>query len=149
MTDHHLAQINIGRMIGPGINDPSMKSFVDQLEAINALAETSPGFIWRFKEEGGNATAFDPYGDQKMIVNFSVWQDLASLEAYVYKSAHTEVMKNRRQWFERMEKPYYALWYVPAGHIPDFNEANDRLRYLQEYGPSPMAFDFRSKFSPV
>jgi hypothetical protein len=60
-TQFHLAQINIGRIVGADINDPVMKTFVDQLEEVNALAEGSKGFVWRLKDENNNATNLNPF----------------------------------------------------------------------------------------
>jgi hypothetical protein len=143
---YHLAQINIGRITGAAIDDPVMKEFVDQLDTINALAEESDGFVWRLKSGEGNATSFNPYGDNRIIINFSVWESAEQLKAYVYNSAHTEVMRNRKKWFEKFGKPYYALWYVEKGTIPSVKEAVGRLDYLQTNGCSSHAFDFSGLF---
>jgi hypothetical protein len=143
---HHIAQINIARMHGVNINDPIMQEFVDNLEPVNQLADISPGFVWRFKEEGGDATAFNPYGDERIIINWSVWETVEQLEDFVYNSFHTEIMKKQRQWFEKLGRPHYVIWYIPKGHIPTFEEANERLEYLDAHEPSPHAFNFRAKF---
>lgn len=145
---YHLAQINIARMLGENINHPVMKAFVEQLDAMNALAESSNGFVWRLKSGEGNATEFNPYNDERIIVNFSVWQSAEHLRAYTYQSAHTEVMRNRRSWFEKFGKPYYALWYVERGYIPTVQQAVERLEYLQQHGASNYAFDFSNIFPP-
>ena len=123
-----------------------MKAFVDQLDAINALAEQADGFVWRLKSGNGNATEFNPYGDDRIIVNFSVWQSVAQLRAYVYQSAHAAVMRDRKKWFEKLGKPYYVLWYVEKGHIPPIEEAVARLAYFQLNGSSSQAFDFSSNY---
>ncbi|HZA93459.1 MAG TPA: DUF3291 domain-containing protein, partial [Gemmatimonadales bacterium] len=110
----HLAQVNIGRARG-AITDPIMQGFVARLEEINALAERSPGFVWRLQTEDGNATAFRPYPDDDgILINLSVWSDFDSLREYVFRSLHAEVMRQRREWFERFEGVYAALWWVPA-----------------------------------
>lgn len=144
----HVAQLNIARMIGKNINDPQMSEFVAQLDEINLLAESSPGFIWRLKSDDGNATSYNPYNDDRLIVNFSIWENPGQLKDYVYKSAHTIVMKDRKKWFENFGQPYYVLWNIPAGNIPSLDEAVERLTYLQQNGPTEYAFDFKNIFEP-
>lgn len=146
MTSYQLAQINIGRMAGQDINDPIMKEFVDNLDAINQLAEQSEGFIWRLKDESNNASSFNPYHDDRVIINMSVWKDLPSLEAFTFKSLHTDFLKRRKEWFTAFGKPYIAMWWIQAGEIPSIEAAVERLDYLQNHGPSEYAFNFRKKF---
>jgi hypothetical protein len=146
MTDKinelNIAQLNIGRMKGNNIDDPIMKEFKDQLDAINLLAEKSEGFIWRLKDEANNATAFNPFNDERMIINMSVWGSVQHLKDYVYRSAHTVVMRDRKKWFEKFERAYYVLWSVQPGHIPTIDEAIERLNYFHQHGASDYAFDF-------
>lgn len=142
---YYLAQINIGRMLAP-LDDPLMGGFVARLDTINALADASPGFVWRFQTAEGNATAIRPYDDERILVNFSVWTSLEALTAFVYASAHRPVMQRRRQWFERTDAPYMALWWVPEGHIPSVEEARERLEHLRGHGPTPIAFSFQQPF---
>jgi hypothetical protein len=143
----HLAQVNIGRARGE-MTDPVMAEFVARLPEINALAERSPGFVWRLQTEDGDATAVRPYEDRRILINLSVWTDLSSLQAYVYRSAHAGVMRRRREWFERFERVYVALWWVPAAHRPPVAEAVARLAHLEQHGPSPFAFSFAEPFGP-
>ena len=145
----HVAQLNIATMIGKNINDPVMAEFVDQLDSINALAEQSHGFVWRLKSDGGNATDYNPYHDERIIVNFSVWRTVDDLKNFVYKSVHTRVMKDRKNWFENFGKAYYVIWNIPAGSIPSLDEAVARLACLQKNGPTDHAFDFKNIFEPV
>jgi uncharacterized protein DUF3291 len=142
----HLAQVNIGRARGAP-TDPVMQEFVARLEEINALADRSPGFIWRLQTEDGNATAFRPYADNRILINMSVWTDLESLRDYVFRTAHAAVMRRRREWFERFEGIYLALWWVPAGHRPSVEEAVGRLAHLEAHGPTPHAFSFAQPFN--
>ena len=142
---YHLAQINIGRILAP-VDDPIMSEFMARLDEINALAERSPGFVWRFQTAEGNATAVRPYEDDRMLVNFSVWESLEQLQNYVYHSLHTEVMRKRKQWFSQMDKPYLALWWVTAGHTPTVEEAKARIDYLQQHGESEFAFTFKNSY---
>jgi len=142
---YHLAQVNIGRMRAP-LSDPQMAGFVAQLEPINALADTSPGFVWRLQTEDGDATTLRPYEDDSILLNLSVWRSLDDLYAFTYNSEHRQVMKQRRQWFEKFESVYVALWWVPAGHIPDTEEAKERLEYLRTHGETPYAFSYKKAF---
>ncbi|QNH04291.1 DUF3291 domain-containing protein [Pseudomonas sp. B11D7D] len=145
MSAYHLAQLNIAWMKAP-LESPEMADFVANLERINALAEGSPGYVWRLQDEAGDATAIRPFGDD-VLVNMSLWQDVQSLSDYVYKSAHTEMLKRRREWFERVEQAHQVLWWVPAGHRPGVSEAAERLAHLREYGATVQAFTFRHAFA--
>lgn len=144
----HLAQINIAKMIGANISDPLMKDFVDQLDEVNAAAEESKGFVWRLKDDNNNATSINPFEDEQLIVNMSVWESIEDLYAFVYNGRHVEVLKRRKDWFSKM-KLFMVMWYVPAGIIPTVEEAKQRLHYLEINGPSPYAFDFKQRFAPV
>ncbi|WP_018604753.1 DUF3291 domain-containing protein [Uliginosibacterium gangwonense] len=146
MTTYHLAQLNIATM-RDSLESPVMADFVANLDRINYLAEAFPGFIWRLRDEEGDATAIRPFGD-KVLVNLSVWQDVASLKEYAFKSAHVEIMKRRREWFERMQDAYAALWWVPQAHVPTVAEAAERLDFLRSNGPSQRAFNFSQAFPP-
>ena len=119
-----------------------------RLDEINALAERSPGFVWRLKTEDGDATAIRPYDDDRVMINMSVWADFDSLRSYVFRSAHAEVMRRRREWFERFQGIYLALWWVPAGHHPTVAEAVSRLAHLEAHGPTAHAFSFQQPFDP-
>jgi hypothetical protein len=61
---YHLAQINIARLLAP-LDSPTMAEFVALLEEINALADRSPGFVWRLQSEAGNATSLRPFDDER------------------------------------------------------------------------------------
>ena len=143
---YQLAEVNIARMLAP-LDSPLMAGFVARLDAINALADASPGFVWRLQTSEGNATALRPYGDDLILVNLSLWADLPALSAFVYKSRHRQVLQRRSQWFERLNEFYVALWWVPSGHIPTVEEAKERLDYLRTHGESPYAFSFKKPFA--
>ncbi|MDZ4333651.1 MAG: DUF3291 domain-containing protein [Pseudomonas sp.] len=145
MSSYQLAQLNIATMKAP-LESPSMADFVANLERINALAESSPGYIWRLQDEAGDATAFRPFGDD-VLVNLSVWRDVQALSDYVYKSAHTEMLKRRQEWFSKVSAAHMVLWWVPAGHRPSVQEAAERLALLREQGASAQAFSFRQAFA--
>jgi hypothetical protein len=132
-------------MLAP-IDDPVMAEFVAQLPPINALAEGSPGFVWRLQSEGGDATSIKVYDDDMIIINLTVWKDEDSLREFVYKSSHNAVLRDRKRWFEKFDGPYYALWWIPAGDIPSPEQGKERLAYLREHGDSAYAFSFRNVF---
>jgi hypothetical protein len=143
----HLAQVNIARMRAP-LEDPLMAGFVEQLDFINALADRSPGFVWRLQTEEGDATAVRAYADETILFNLSVWASVEALRDYVYQSAHREPLRGRKAWFEPLGAPHLALWWVPAGHRPSVEEARARLEHLQQHGPTPEAFTFAKRFDP-
>jgi hypothetical protein len=146
MSNYHLAQINIGELKAP-LDSPELEPFVDNLDAVNALAEASPGFVWRLKGEGNDATSLRPFGEN-VIANMSVWKDVDSLRAFTYANRdHVAIMKRRREFFARMGKAYMVLWWIPAGHVPTVAEAGDRLELLRRNGPTPEAFTFGEAFS--
>jgi len=145
MSEYYLAQINIARMLAP-IDDPAMAEFVAQLPPINALAEASPGFVWRLQSESGDATSIKVYDDDFIIVNLTVWESVDALRQYVYKSDHSGVMRDRKRWFEKFDGPYYALWWIPAGHLPAPEEGRERLDHLREHGDTDYAFSFKHTF---
>jgi len=142
---HHLAQINIGRILAP-LDDPSMYGFVSRLQEINALAERSPGFVWRLQTDAGNATDIRPYEDNTVLVNMSVWESLDHRRQYVYRTDQADVLRQRKQWFGKFEGPYIVMWWIPAGHIPTVDEAKERLEYLRQHGDTAYAFSFTKPF---
>lgn len=141
MSTHQLAQINIGRLIAP-IDDPRIADFVAQLDAINRLAENSPGFVWRLQSEIGNATDIIYNDDPFVMLNMSVWDSVEALKDFTYRSAHVRVFRERKNWFEKMTFPYYCLWWVPSGHRPTVAEGRERLEHYQTHGATPHAFWF-------
>ena len=145
MLQHQLAQLNIAKMKAP-LDSPIMADFVANLDRINALAEQSAGFVWRLKDESGGATAMRPFGED-IIVNMTVWQDVVSLSDYAFKSAHVDIMRRRREWFERMPEASMVLWWVPKEHRPSVQEAKQRLDHLRQHGATPHAFTFKDTFA--
>ena len=143
----HIAQVNVARALGP-LDSPALAGFVASLGPVNALADASPGFVWRLQTEDGDATAVRVDADPLVIVNLSVWASLEALWAFVYGSAHVGVMQQRRAWFERPAETHMAMWWVPEGATPSVGEAMDRLALHRRHGPAPPAFDFRHPFAP-
>ena len=142
----HLAQLNIAEAI-TSLDDPVMADFVNNTDRINALAESSAGFIWRLKDEDSdNSYTLQLFDSEYILTNMSVWKDRSSLFDYVYNTAHVEIFKRRKEWFSKMPKMHMVLWYIEEGHIPTISEGKDRLEYLREHGESAHAFTFKSKF---
>ena len=142
----HVAQLNIAKPKGDP-DGPLLADFKAALDPINAIADTHPGFVWRLQDDTGNATALRIFGDDSQMINMSVWESIESLWSFVYDSDHLAVMRRRREWFEHM-KMFMCLWWVPAGHIPDIREAEERLLRLRENGPTPYSFTFKERFAP-
>ena len=147
MPKYNLAQVNVGRMRA-ALEDPVMSGFVARLDEINALADRSPGFVWRLQTDAGNATYLRPYDDDRILFNFSIWESVDALRAYVYKSAHAELLRQRREWFEQFRGAFLALWWVPRSYVPGIDEARKRLAHLEANGPSQFAFNFKNVFPP-
>ena len=145
MANYNIAQVNIGRMRAP-LDDPQMAGFVERLDEINALADASPGFVWRLQTDEGNATYLRPFEDERVILNMSVWESVEALRQYVFQTAHRELLRQRHEWFERFQGAYAALWWVPAGHIPGIDEAKRRIAHLDAHGPTQFAFTFQILF---
>jgi hypothetical protein len=147
MTESHLAQVNIGRIVAP-LDSPELADFVAQQPEINALADRSPGFVWRLvDDDGADATGIRPDGnDALLLINCSVWESVEALRNFTYHSDHLRVMSRRREWFHRMAEAHQALWWIPAGHRPTVAEAMERVALLREHGPGPQAFTFRDPY---
>lgn len=142
---YHLAQVNIGRLIAP-LTDPRIAGFLNQLDAVNAIADQAPGFVWRLQSGSGNATDIPYSDDPLMLVNMSVWASLEALRDYVYGTKHLDVLRGRAQWFERLDQPHGCLWWIPGGHLPTVAEARERLDHYRANGPTERAFWFTKPF---
>ena len=141
----HLAQVNIG--IAKGAMDSDvMKVFLDNLDPINAIAEASEGFVWRLKDEGGNATDIVFSDNPNELVNMSVWQSVGALKHFMFKTHHIDFLKRKKEWFETVSEQTYALWWVPVGHYPTVQEAKNKLALLNSKGETEQAFTFKNEF---
>jgi len=145
MATHHLAQVNIARALAP-LDSPTMAGFLVRIAELNVLAEGSPGFVWRFQDGSGAATYTRPFDDDRIVFNMSVWETIEHLHAYAYKSVHAEVFRSRKEWFARLESSAVALWWIPAGHVPTVEDGLARLAHLDQHGPTPKAFTFKTRF---
>jgi hypothetical protein len=147
MSAYEIAQLNVG-IIKDSMDSPVMADFAANLERINALADGSSGFVWRLQSEEGDATSIRPFENDNLLVNMSVWRDVEALNRFVYNTAHVEIMRRRREWFERMNEAFLVLWWVPKGHRPSIDEAIAKLEALRANGPTQNAFTFRQAFPP-
>ena len=147
-AEWNVAQVNVGRLRAP-VDDPLIADFVAGLDQINAVADAAPGFVWRLQTEDGNATAIRPDADDALLaVNMSVWRSVEDLAEYVYRSDHVGFMRRRREWFDRFDGHYLALWWIAADTVPTVDEALERLAHLDRHGPTEQAFTFRHRFDP-
>lgn len=147
MADYYLAQANVARMRA-AMDDPLMEGFVARLEPFNALADASPGFVWRYETEEGDTTEAEVFEDELILFNMSVWESVEALEQYAYRSQHVEAVQKRAEWFERMDKSPLVLWWIEAGQVPTVQQARQRFDKLWQDGPSPEAFTFRYRYPP-
>ncbi|RBP53671.1 DUF3291 domain-containing protein [Arenicella xantha] len=142
---YHLAQLNIALFRLPK-EHPDNKEFIDNLDRVNAIAETQEGFVWRFTGEGNDAMDVQAFDDPNIASNMSLWTDLNSLGAFVYRNKeHREIMRRRGEWFDKIDF-YLVLWWVPAGHTPTLEEAKEKLELLTKGGPTEKAFTFKEPF---
>lgn len=145
---YHIAQLNIGRTVAP-LDAPVMADFVNNLNRINQLGHSTPGFVWQLLSDEGDSTAFRILDDDTLFVNFTVWETIDALFDFAYKSQHVEFFRRRREWFVKLEDlPVLTLWWIPAGHIPTLEEAQEKLLHLRDHGPTPLAFTFKQRFTP-
>jgi hypothetical protein len=150
MGNYELAQVNISRMKAP-LDDESFRDFVDALEPVNAIADHAPGFVWRLQTEDGDATSiraftWDVRGTSGILVNMSVWTSVEALADFVFSGEHLAILKRRREWFHRVQDVMTALWWVPAGYRPTTADAEEKIKHLRVYGPTPEAFTLKQHF---
>jgi Domain of unknown function (DUF3291) len=140
----HFAQYNIGRLHQP-LDHPATAEFVAALDEVNALAESSPGFVWRLTDDatGLSSSYVRAYDDPLMVINLSVWETPEQLQDFVYRSTHTSFLRRRREWFEKLDAAYLVCWWIPAGQVPNVEEAVERLERLRRDGVSDEAFTLR------
>ena len=144
--NYHLAQINIAKFILPA-KHPQNDDFNNAIDRVNKVGEQMDGFIWRFIESYDENVGQQVFGDPKIVVNMSVWRDLEALTQFVYRTPdHLDIMKRRKQWFEKIETPM-VLWWVKQGEIPTIQDGKKRLEYLALNGPSQEGFLFSKPFA--
>ena len=145
VIEKHLAHANVAEM-RTEYDDPQMGGFIARLEPLNAIADSSPGFIWRLNDESADALAAELFGSARLIFNMSVWESVEVLEDYAYKSGHVEAVRKRAEWFVKPTRTPFVLWWIEAGHLPSIEEAKSKFDLLWNSGPSPAAFTFGKRF---
>jgi Domain of unknown function (DUF3291) len=140
MNDMHLAELNVGRLVAT-LDDPRVAEFMAALARVNGLAERMPGYVWRMTGGTGfSATDLAPSDDPQMIPNISVWEDVESLEQFVFNTVHRAFYERRAEWFEILGKQHFVMWWIPAGHKPTLDDALARLALREANGDSDDAF---------
>ena len=147
MGTYHLAQYNLAWLVAP-LDDERIADFRDGIDAINKLAEESPGFAWRHQTDEGDSTSVRVRDDDRILINFSVWESAEALFEYAFHSGHADYYRRRREWFTHEDDPWAVLWWVPAGHEPTVEEGEAKLAELKANGPGPGAFTFKRRFGP-
>jgi hypothetical protein len=141
----HLAELNVALLRQP-LDHPDTAEFVEALDAVNALADSSPGFVWRLVDESGQSSSYVRAADDPLfIINLSVWEAPDSLHDFVFRTAHTPFLRRRREWFQRMDDAFLVCWWVPVGHRPTVDEALDGLDRLRRDGVTGHAFTLRDR----
>src|SRR5690349_15580810 len=134
MSAFHLAQMNTARLRAP-LDDPSMAEFAEGVPLMNALADRSPGFLWRLADENGDGTISAP-SDPLRIYTLSLWESVEHVRAYAYQSTHLDYLRRRRDWFvPHGSEAAMVMWWIPAGQIPTMRQAISRLGRIQAAGP--------------
>jgi hypothetical protein len=127
------------------VDDPRMADFAAAIRVVNALADKTPGFVWRLPSYLDDEDAIRVSGADMLLVNMSMWEDVESLNAFTYRNPeHFAVFRRRREWFERLDVPHLALWWLPEGEFPTVVDGERRLNILADEGPGPEAFTFSS-----
>jgi hypothetical protein len=149
MAGWEIAQVNIALPTVP-LSEPELDWFTSALDSVNGVADEAAGFRWRLQTEDGDTTAIRGFGDDRIVVNMSVWASIEDLADFAYRNpAHLAVLR-RREGFRRLGQAHQALWWVPVGHRPPVAEAEHRLAHLHEHGPTAWAFTFQNPYpSPV
>lgn len=142
-----LAQTNLAWMRYP-LDDPRMADMRDEINRINALGDSSPGFVWRLQTAEGDATSIRVLNDSCILFNLTIWRSIDDLQQYVYHTQHAAFLRRRRDWFLPPPKPPLAMWWIPAGTRPTIDEAMARLERLWRDGPSVRAFSLNEPFAP-
>lgn len=142
LQGHHLAELNVGRLVAD-VDDPRVAEFMTNLDRVNGLGKRSPGFVWMMEgsgEPGTGNTETKIGGDPLFVANLSLWEDVASLEHFVFNTIHRQFFEKRAQWFEAMADQHFVMWWVPQGHRPTLDEGLARLEQRKTQGDSDDAF---------
>ncbi len=142
MPGHHLAELNVGRLLAP-TDYPRVAEFMAALDRVNGLGKRMPGFVWMMEGSGAPGTGNTEAkiaGDAQYVSNLTVWDSVATLEAFVWKTVHRQFYERRAEWFEVLGAMHFVMWWVPVGHQPTLDEALAKLDHLRDHGASSAAF---------
>jgi hypothetical protein len=142
--NHHLAELNVGRLIAP-TDDPRVADFMTALDQVNGLGKRMPGFVWMMEGSGepGTGNTENNIGDDpQFVANLTVWEDVKTLENFVWNTVHRQFYERRQEWFEVLGEMHFVMWWVPEGTEPTLEEAMARLQHLRDHGASDHAFDW-------
>ena len=145
MTGWRVAQVNVAKLIAP-LDHPRIDDFRLALDHINQLGEAQPGFVWRAKGSGFDATDCRVFDDPDVLINATVWETIEQLAAFAYRTEHRDFVRRRLEWFEQPTEAFQAIWWVRDGEIPTLDDCVERLLHIRRHGPTPFAFDFRTRF---
>lgn len=143
MTDsaYHLVHANLA-LARASLDDPLMAGFTNYLDEIDALAQSSTGFIAQpeMPDEG------QVYGGN-LLLNVSIWETVEELETFTYHSRHKSLLDRRQKWFYRRDYPAYVLYWASKAITVTEREIHRRFEQLHADGPTPLAFTFEKRFS--
>lgn len=125
-----------------------MQAFSKAIDDINALAETSPGFVWRWVSGENDDSGARFFNNPKVIINLSVWDSIDALKNYVYTSGHLDILKRKKEWFEKPSSAHLAMWWIPEGQYPSLENAKSKLDLIDQHGATEQAFTFATQFLP-
>ncbi len=131
-------QFNIARARWD-LHDPRMKPFFNAVPPVNALAERSPGFVWRLKDDSEMMATHFAH-EPRFTMTLSVWEDVESLRHFTWNTLHKKFRLKTHEWFEKMDEAYLAIWPIADGHRPSGEEAVEMLTELRRTGPTERVF---------
>ena len=141
---YHLAELNVGRLVAP-TDDPRVAEFMANLDRINGMGKRMPGFVWMMEGSGEPGTGNTENcidDDPQYVANMTVWEDVDTLENFVFNTVHRQFYERRQEWFEVLGGMHFVMWWVPEGHRPTLREGLARLGYMEENGNSEHAFSW-------
>lgn len=153
---HHLAMYNFGLHVAD-YDQPEVLGFRLREPLNFAAAERASGFVGRSGYDGEPGPAswgvqvfprfIEGSGFDFGPSSLSLWDDIESLMAFSYNGVHADALKNARNWNRKNHWPTLVLWWVEAGHVPEWSEAAPRLEQLHDHGPGPEAFSFKQPYA--
>ncbi len=143
----HLPRTNIG-VAGFTYGEPGFADFVGTLDRINAIADQSPGFVWRFVQDDEHEAGREIFDDENVLFDMSARESKGAHFDCVYHTDPVDILRRRAEWFVKLDRPIMALRWIPAGSLPTVADAGQRLHLLAQKGPAVDAFTFRQCFAP-